>query len=71
MQEGFPFAALDYNERMVVASPHLNDWGATDATYFADYATESGQTYQHGAGAILFAQDADVMGWLFAHVREA
>lgn len=38
--------------------------------YFADYMAESGQAYQHGVGAILFAQDEDVMGWLFGHVRE-
>lgn len=186
MQEGFPFAALDYDERMVVASPQLDDWGATSADqtvalteflvgacgidparvyisgysgggetlslvldrapglfaaalhcssrwdggydalvaartpvrfvigagdeyygtasveeayvelcaryreagldegeiddlavldvkgdeYYADYMVESGQVYQHGSGAVLFARDEDVMGWLFRHVRE-
>ena len=41
-----------------------------DADYFEAYFSDGGQRYQHGAGAILFAQDEEVMGWLFSHVRE-
>ena len=39
-----------------------------DDAYFADYFAQGGQPYQHAAGAILFAQDEEVMDWLFSHV---
>lgn len=29
--EDFAFAALDYNDRMIIAAPQLNDWGETSA----------------------------------------
>ena len=29
--EEFAFAAMDYNDRIIIAAPQLNDWGETSA----------------------------------------
>ena len=40
-----------------------------DDAYFEEYFSSGGQAYQHAAGAVLFAQDQEVMGWFFSHAR--
>lgn len=35
----------------------------------ADYFRNGGVTNQHGGGALLFAGDEEIMGWLFNHKR--
>ncbi len=56
MAEDFGVEALRYNDRMIVLSPQLNDWGETSARqaialteYFLDhYNIDPGRVYLHG-----------------------
>ena len=54
--EDFAFEALNYNDKMIVAAPQLNDWGETSAEqtvalteYLLDtYNIDAGRVYANG-----------------------
>ena len=54
--EDFAFEALNYNDKMIVAAPQLNDWGETSAEQtialteylLGHYNIDRGQVYASG-----------------------
>lgn len=56
MVEGFPHEAKKYNDKMIILSPQLNDWGETSANmaialteyFIAHYNIDTSRVYLHG-----------------------
>ena len=73
--ENFGFSARDYNDRMIIVAPQLSDWGMTSANQtialveyiLSHYNIDPDQVYGEGysGGGNLFAEDEEIMGWLF------
>lgn len=71
MVEDFGPEAIRYNDKMIVLSPQLNDWGQTSANEAivldvkpAEFFTRRGFHDQHSGGQA-FAHEESIMGWLF------
>ena len=73
--ENFGFSARDYNDRMIIVAPQLSDWGMTSANQtialveyiLSHYNIDPDQVYgeEYSGGGNLFAEDEEIMGWLF------
>lgn len=56
LAEDFPFEAIDYNDKMIVISPQLDDWGETSADmtitlteyFLKNYNIDTEKVYLHG-----------------------